>query len=106
MRTYVCGMFAILTLASGTSYGVEGCCVEPDIAAAFMKNSYLSRELPRDFLAIDVPESFELIGSHQWFTRRQTIVAWRTDDSTATANDAIREVLEREGWRFLVTAGV
>jgi len=89
-------------LASGNVQGVEGCCVEPDIAAAFMRNSYLSREFPPDFPDIpDVPDGFELIGSHQWFNRRQVTVAWRTDVSTESARNAIGQLLEHAGWLVL-----
>ncbi len=104
MRMLISGVLVSFVLASGNVQGVEGCCVEPDIAAAFMRNSYLSREFPPDFPDIpDVPDGFELIGSHQWFNRRQVTVAWRTDISTESARNAIGQLLEHAGWLVLTS---
>ena len=102
MRMLISGVLVSFVLASGNVQGVEGCCVEPDIAAAFLRNSYLSRDFPPDFPNIpDVPDGFELIGSHQWFNRRQVTVAWRTDISTESARNAIGQLLENAGWQVL-----
>ncbi len=102
MRMLISVVLVSFVLASENVQGVEGCCVEPDIAAAFMRNSYLSREFPPDFPNIpEVPDGFELIGSHQWFNRRQVTVAWRTDISTESARNAIGQLLEHAGWLVL-----
>jgi hypothetical protein len=95
-------LFVVLASASGYANGVEGCCVEPDLAAVFMKNSYLSRELPADFpIGAEVPDGFELIGSHQWFHQHRTVVAWRTNASVTSARGTFRELLQRNGWGVL-----
>lgn len=91
--------FGLLLIISSAAHAGETCCVDPDIAAAFLQHYTYSREWPEGF-PIDVQDpSLEFIGSSVGTFGMQTAVAWTSDLQPDAARQMVADALRKEMWR-------
>lgn len=92
--------FCFFLLMAGAATAEQTCCVDEDIAAAFMRSSY-SRSVPDSFpIGIESAE-LELIGSSIMPGGLHTTVAWKSEESPADARKLVTGILKRESWRLV-----
>jgi len=92
-------------LLAGAVSADETCCVDQDIAAAFMRDEQFSRAWPDSF-PVDVDSPFlELIGSSVNRGGLQTTVGWKSTLSPDDARRLVTAALRKESWRVIPRSG-
>lgn len=90
--------FLFIFFLSSSAYAFDTCCVDEDIAAAFLLHQSYSRDWPTDFpLSVDI-EGFEFIGSSKYKHSRHQSVAWRTDMEPQSARGVVIEAILANKW--------
>jgi hypothetical protein len=94
---------SLLMLAiSAASYAEDPfACVDPDVADAFLGNSYQERgeystSIPDDFVPLDVPGGLSLVGSQ--IVDSMTTVVYKTKMDAGAALDAAVGAMAKSGW--------
>ncbi len=83
----------------------DACCIDADMATAFMANTQLSRDWPKRFpVRLNVP-SAEFIGSSSSFGGRASSVAWRSDSKSSAVRQSVAEQLLSEDWEPMNLGG-
>jgi len=85
-------------LFAGTVNAEETCCVDKDIAAAFIQHATYSRDWPDSFPIELDNASVELIGSSTGRRGQQVVVAWKSELSAADARQLVADTLIQENW--------
>ncbi len=88
----------LLPIALAASvHASDPCCIDEDIAAAFLPQVAYSRTWPGSFpVTIDLPE-LEFVGSSSHDGQYRS-VAWRSPQDIQSARDALAEELVAQGW--------
>ncbi len=92
----------LLLIAPGAAVASDPfACVDPDVASAFLGHWHqgeaeYSTEFPTDFVPLDVPEEFSLLGSQR--TEKSTTVAFRANMDADSAFEASTDKLAGLGW--------
>ena len=82
-------------------HAADTCCVDEDVAAAFLWYQRYSRDWPPTFpVSMDDPQ-LAFIGTSHGFRGRGTAVAWRTELSPEDGRGLVALALERDGWQAL-----
>lgn len=94
----------LLFLLAGVANANEPCCVDQDIAAAFMPHAHYSRDWPDAFpVDIDSP-ALEFIGSNVNRAGMQALVGWKSALTPQDARALIASALRNENWRLIPEA--
>lgn len=76
-------------------------CVDPDIVNGFLERwseeqSVISRSLPADFVDLDLPSDYALIGS--WQRETMATVVYKTERNSLGALSDVTEIFTLAGW--------
>ncbi len=90
-------LLLILALQSAVVLA-DTCCIDEDIAAAFVQHESYSREWPRDFpMELEIV-GLEYIGSKRGYQGRYMSVAWKTKSDPQSILDIAGVELVASGW--------
>lgn len=90
--------FLFILFLENNVAAADTCCVDEDIAAAFLLHETYSRDWPSDFpLRVDI-EGFEFIGSSQYTQASIQSVAWRTELNPQSSRDLVTEAILADDW--------
>lgn len=88
----------IAVLFAGNVSAADTCCVDEDIAAAFLTHANFSRDWPGEFpVALDL-EGFEFVGSSRYGQAANLAVAWKTDLDPQSSRELVTEAIAAQGW--------
>lgn len=90
--------YLLVLLLANTAYASDTCCVDEDIAEAFLAYTTFSRDWPADFpLRFDF-EGFEFIGSSTYPQAPLQLVAWKSELTPQSSLDLVRGALLENDW--------
>ena len=94
-------LFSLIAILHCGSASAETCCVDKDIAAAFLYNATYSRGWPATFPVTFDDARFDYIGSYSGHEGRFVSVAWKSDVSPDHALEALLETLVDDEWETI-----
>ncbi|MEO0424218.1 MAG: hypothetical protein AAF184_17905 [Pseudomonadota bacterium] len=91
------------SLMSASPAGADTCCVDADMAEAFLPHFRLFREVPSEYPPMPgVPDEFDYVGGRENTHHHRSItLAWRSEQSLEQAFLAMGETVQSNGWRLL-----
>ena len=87
-----------LSVSANSVYAADTCCVDKDIAAAFLLHATYSRDWPASFPIEPEIAGFEYIGSSKGYEGRSTSVAWKSELNAQPARELVADTLLAKGW--------
>lgn len=90
----------LLFLANAV-YAADTCCIDEDIAAAFLLHATFSRDWPGEFpVAVDL-EEFEFVGTSRYEQAPILSVAWKSRLDPQSSRDLVTDAIVAQGWTYM-----